>query len=54
MLGWVLLSGACPVVTGAGGLECETWEGMVGVGCRLAGWLACVRRSRRPVVVSRN
>lgn len=23
--GWVALPGACPVVTGAGGPECETW-----------------------------
>ena len=52
--GWALLSGACPLGTGAGGLECETREGMEGVGCRLVGWLACTRRSKRPVVVSRN
>lgn len=39
MPSWILLSGACPVVTGAGGLECETPEGgWWGVGCRLVGW----------------
>lgn len=39
MPSWILLSGACPVVTGAGGLECETPERGDG-GEWAAGWLA--------------